>query len=38
MEEEVKVETIRSTCTNSVVNTGEQLIVIENSGEVKNGL
>ena len=31
MEEEVKVETQRSTCTNSVTRTEEKLIVVENT-------
>jgi hypothetical protein len=32
MEEETKTEIQRSTCTTCVVNTGEALIVVENTG------
>ena len=36
MEEEIKIETTRSTCTGCVVRTEESLIVVENNGEVQN--
>jgi hypothetical protein len=32
MEEEIKIETQRSSCSTCVVNTGEALIVVENTG------
>ena len=38
LETKEQPEIQRSTCTTCVVNTGEALIVVENSGEVKNGL
>lgn len=38
MEEETKLELQRSTCTTCVVNNGEALIVVENSGAVNANL
>jgi len=38
MEHETKPEIQRSTCTTCIVRTEEQIVVVENSGEVKSGL